>query len=594
MEKTFLEFITAKGNKEIINVLCRIRAREADKRSKDDKMKRLSSEYKCSKGYVKHKESSLIYQIMPPRRKWVQLGQSNRTHKGDFSQRITSYDYNKKAIIITILRDLKKCPESPYIGKLKEFIADFVKWVKGEDFAFNNIEVIPIPKRYEDKVVECRPVTMFTDLKESLLLVLINKFLTHHFDNWFYEESLAFRSKRLYHGMEKVTSHHDAVSRICDYREKFAGKDIYVAECDIKKFYDTVSHQIVRRAFNKLFKRLESRNGYKYDLEKKIVWAFLRCYTFPRNVLRPSEQKSYWERRGIFKGEFKWVKKELISEGLYKKNSITKARIGVPQGGALSGLIANAVLDAVDKRVEGVLTEEDLYLRYCDDMILLSTDKERCESIFMEYQNSMKELRLISHKHSAEVYKRRTFWKNKTKLPYLWGIGAVEAPEWIGFVGYEIKRDGCIRIRKKSLHREIKKQREYATNLFEKLKNLKRVSDDTIAASVINHLINMSVGRVTIWNAAYIHYEQCWMNGFRGLNDNKYSRRQIKMLDCCRNNTIKIAVEKFKGQNLSDERKEKYKGGSKKKDERLCGAVRFYGKPYSYFYHFLRIVEKRS
>ena len=596
MKNTFLEFITDSNYKEIVEVLCRMRAREADRRGETDKMKRLSSEYgKKTKTKKKKRGLPLIYQLMPPRRQWIELNYEERTREVDAGkrQRLTTFDYNKKALGETIRRDRKKRPSNAYLARLDAFIAEFIEWVQSDGFAITQVSVVPIPKKYEkDGHVECRPVTMFTDLKEAVLLVLINKFLTRQFDGWFYNESLAFRAKRLYHGEMKPTTHHDAIERIAEYRQRFADRELFVAECDMKKFYDTVSHREVRKAFNALFGKLQRKNGCRYDLEKKLVGAFLQCYTFPKNVLQLNNQRAYWIEKKIKGGYFKWVKKELVAEGLYKERSIRSARVGVPQGGALSGLIANAVLDAVDKRVERMLTDEDLYLRYCDDMILLSTDRDRCERIFEVYQQTLKELRLVPHPPSTDVFNRRKFWVDKTKKPYLWALGRADAPEWIGFVGYEIKRDGCIRIRKKSLNNEIKKQRKYAVDLFEKLKGLKRVSDDSINASITNHLINMSVGRVTLWNADYIAHELCWMNGFRGLNDNPYARRQVKRLDRCRNNTIQIATKKFEAQKLDETHREEYKSGTKKKDERLTGAVRFYGKPYSYYYHYKRVTKK--
>lgn len=587
-----MEYITANDNKAIVEVLCRMRAREADRRGDDDKIRRLASEFKPINKGRKHKDLPQIYQIMPPRRKWVQLDYEGRTRvTAERRQRLNSFDYNKKAIRETLYRDRKNRSDYPYLVRLDTFIVDFLEWVKSDDFTISNVKVVPIPKKYEKNgKIECRPVTLFPDLRESVLLVLINKFLTKQFDGWFYDESLAFRSKRMYHGEIKPTTHHDAVERICEYRNRFPEKELFVAECDMKKFYDTVSHRIVRKAFNALFKKLESKTGCKYDLEKKLVYAFLKCYTFPKNVFRLNNQKTYWRERNI-NGYFKWVKEELIEDRLYKVRSISNARVGVPQGGALSGLIANAVLDAVDKQVESMLTDEDLYLRYCDDMILLSTDKNRCGSIFAEYQRVLKELRLVPHSPHEGTFHRRKFWADKSKSPYRWDLGRDDSPEWIGFVGYEIKRDGSIRIRKKSLKKEIKKQRKYTTDLFQKINKLNRVGDDTITASIINHLINMSVGRATIWNASYIQHELCWMNGFRGLNDNKYASRQVKMLDRCRNNTIRVATKKFKKQELKEDQIEEYISGSKKKDERLTGAVRFYGKPYSYYYHYTRIIK---
>lgn len=596
MAQTFVDFITAESNKAIVEVLCKIRANEAEKRGKEDKIKRLSSEYRTPWD-KKSKSLKQIFQIMPPRRTWVQLEKGERTHKDVAGyQRISSLDYNKKALLHTIRRDRKNKPQSDYLMRLDQFIADFMDWVTSDELEFQNIVVVPIPKKYEKGKIECRPVSMFTDLKEAVVLVLINKYLTRLFDSRFYEESLAFRAKRLYHGQKVYTNHHNAIERICEYRNRFDSRNIFVAECDMKKFYDTVSHKIVRKTFNNLFKHFEIKNHCKFLVERKIVNAFLNAYTFPRNVdvFNRRTRQQYWKDNRITGGYFKWVQKELVEEGLYKETSVRRSKVGVPQGGALSGLIANAVLDVVDKKVESMLTNEDLYLRYCDDMILLSTDKQRCRKIFDVYKESLKQIRLLPHNPSNAPYDKKSFWEAKTKRPYKWALGCDNSPEWIGFVGYEVKRDGCVRIRKRSLYNEIKKQRKYGASLYVKINGLKRVSNDTITASVTNHLINMSVGRACIWNANYIQHELCWINGFRQLNDNKYIRRQIRLLDRCRNNSIRVTALKFGLTEKPYDQVEKYKANSKKKDERLSGAVRFYGTPYSYYHHFLRTVQQKS
>jgi hypothetical protein len=82
----------------------------------------------------------------------------------------------------------------------------------------------------------------------------------------------------------------------------------------------------------------------------------------------------YWESYSIPNGVFKWVDNELSELGYY--SSIENERIGIPQGGALSGLIANIILNVADKVV---LETGAFYLRFCDDMIILHPDKSNCE-----------------------------------------------------------------------------------------------------------------------------------------------------------------------------------------------------------------------
>ena len=49
------------------------------------------------------------------------------------------------------------------------------------------------------------------------------------------------------------------------------------------------------------------------------------------------------------------------------------------------------------------------------------------------------------------------FWDAKSKRPYRWGTGWGNSAQWIGFLGYEISRDGQIRLRKSSIAGQAEK-----------------------------------------------------------------------------------------------------------------------------------------
>ena len=49
----------------------------------------------------------------------------------------------------------------------------------------------------------------------------------------------------------------------------------------------------------------------------------------------------------------------------------------------------------------------------------------------------------------------KKFWKGKSKPVFLWGPGEGNASEWIGFVGYEINRNGGTRLRLSTLDKKF-------------------------------------------------------------------------------------------------------------------------------------------
>lgn len=297
-------------------------------------------------------------------------------------------------------------------------------------------------------------------MKDKIILSIINKYLTEIFDKCFIDESFAFRYKRLINGVCMSPTHHDPVNEIITYRERLKEENLFVAECDMKNFFDTVNHSIIK----KTFKQLSEGRAIKVDSQiefknaKRILYDYLDSYTFNKNVLPLNDKQEYFDKYNIKKGEFKWVKEELISNNYYKK--LSNAKIGIPQGGALSGLIANMVLNGVDKKV---LKHQDnshslLYVRFCDDMLIMHPDQKICEKAFNEYLNGLKLKKLVVHKPELPPFlSPNNFWKHKSKGCYKWDDNAEAGSPWIGFVGYEIHHKGYLRVRKSSLLKEMRK-----------------------------------------------------------------------------------------------------------------------------------------
>ena len=50
-----------------------------------------------------------------------------------------------------------------------------------------------------------------------------------------------------------------------------------------------------------------------------------------------------------------------------------------------------------------------------------------------------------------------SFWHAKSKHVYLWGHGMGDSSDWVGFVGYEMRRTSEIRVRKDKINSEAKR-----------------------------------------------------------------------------------------------------------------------------------------
>lgn len=490
---------------------------------------------------------------------------------------------NWLAIKWTVEKDLASGEALPYMEKLKCFVRTIQDRVREEHFAFD----VPILFPNVKDECSCRPLCKFEGIEDSVIMILANKYLTELFNDLFYEESLAFRSKRMYHGEKNcVTAHHHAIVRMKEYRQRFGGKRLYVSECDLQKFYDTVSHSVVRKCYYGLMKKALKKNpGLRFDEINRVFDAYLKCYSFPKSVYCKNEDKTFWEENKIDEKHrcFKWVDTKLLAKS---PKGLMHLQIGVPQGGALSGLIANMVLDSVDWQVKRKMTDRDLYLRYCDDMIIISTSKARCKELFSIYYNGTKRLKLVPHEPERNLeFGQKTFWKGKSKDAYPWAMERKDAAEWIGFVGYEMRRDGALRIRKKSFRKELDKQTKVVfEKTLDKIKAKERVSNDSLLSSLESKLISMSVGKISVWNASYMESEMCWSSGFKELEMNPVLEKQLRELDRHRWMMLGAAKRRIegkkKGNSVVRKDMEQIEDDNKNPDK--------HGIVHSYYYQFAR------
>jgi len=531
------EYIT---DERIIFYLCRIRAKHAKQRSKKHLVHLLSNseDYNYHLNTKKQKERidddlQLLNGMLPSRKKWKKLNKSKRYQKNN--QRINSVDYNVNSLLLTIDYYRKNYPEEQFLKNLDDFIKDLRESINDPNYIIENPTIIPKLKGEKHPVKnKCRPISLFR-LKDRLIISFTNKYLTEVFDSYFYSKSFAFRAVQTKGDDKYVLTHHDSIQEILDYKDGYKGKRLWVSECDISKFYDSVHHTIVKKRFKHLINKVKKEKPKEYDERaERIFYKYLESYSFVKNVLPYNKDNTeYWqEKHKIPGGYFGWVEEDLIKLKFFK--NVKTAKIGVPQGGAISGLIANLVLDYADTQVLNLKISNLCYVRFCDDMVIIHPSQKKCESASRVYSESLKKLHLIPHDFKKDLKNTsNSFWSDeiKSKYPYKWSTNYTDSFPWFGFVGYEIHYSGDLRVRKSSLLKEKKKQKEVVTQILNAIQAGKRKNDGTICESAENRLIGMSVGRVTMKNFENIENDMCWVNGFVKLSDNRHLRAQLKDLD---------------------------------------------------------------
>ena len=564
-------------HKVIIKTLCKYRIKHAKKRHKYHLLRDISLHTRSLTFLTnKHICPTELSELFPSRRKWLRPNLEERRKFNNSQELNISALY--KTVITTHIKVSKYEIEPPiWYVNLSSFIENIkIKIKDPENHYIRSPTIIPIRKDNVKECKVCRPISEY-NLIDRIIIGLTAKYLTDAFDPLLHSCSYAFRSARL----GEVKTHHDTISEILNYQNEKKTQNIWVAECDLKKFFDCVNQKLIINTFETFEAKIIALGGKIDENAKKIFLQYLTSYSFSKDVY-PLNENRYCDEFGIEGGKFEWPYDELKSE--FYGDSIDSEIIGIPQGGALSCLIANLILHDVDDYVDGIPKDSDLlFLRFCDDMVLLHTSKEKCEAGLQRYSKKVKEIKLLIHNPEViEVYDKH-FWRTKSKSPYKWSYDTADEVNvpWLAFVGYQIRYDGLIRVRKKSFLKETRKQKKEVGEVLnslghspknkEKINEVSRKSKRQQIFALESRLISMSVGRINLYNYKSAKPGLCWTNGFKKLTSNFVSKSQSKQLDRLRGYNLYRFKKELK--NLTNE--------SKNPDNKSKNF--YFGHPFSYY-----------
>lgn len=557
------------SDKELIKILCRKRAVAAKKVHNDHFLRNISKNANSPHAQLKKE----IFSFFPPRNSWIRLNKHERKIRG-----LNALDMNVIQLERTVWREIKKCnrlgsqyPE--WLQKLLDLIEKIRTDVLDEksDYKISKPKIIPVLKDKKENTY--RPITVF-QINDSIIISQVSNYLSNCLNPLFSDSSYAFRIQ----GRElKEFNHHRAIEDIIEFRLKTT-KSLFVTECDIKKFYDCLNHSTIKEEFQLITN--EAKESLQIPLNSRAIQLFesyLSCFSFNNEI--KNKEGDLLNAFGILNGTIPWVDEyELLD---VKSNPKTD-RIGVPQGGAISCLISNIVLTPVDRAIEANSDKNTFYARFCDDMVLMHTNKKKCESLLRIYQSALKDVKLISHRPLGFSEYGKEFWDEniKSKLPYKWAINYTTKDctkknvPWLSFVGYQIRYDGVIRVRNKSIKKELKKQVSETDKIIKLVKKLPRINSRAIKFRLHQRLISMSVGRVRF---GLSNNSMCWCAGFKALKSKPNLTNQIRRLDRNREKQIK-RLELF----LRDVKTPNRKVG------RAIKTLKHYGHNYSYHKQFTK------
>ena len=489
--KTLLEFA---DEKMLTRLLVKERAK-CRKKNRDSKDHGLDKE--CALDDLKLAQQ--LSRMMPPRHTWVKPRRRKKLANG-----VSDRSRNAaRALWLTIERDRKRRRkegvEPDYLRELDGYVDRIRRRLTDGNLSLTAPRLIPILKDVTETKTEvnvmCRPLSTYRELEDKIVLAVTSRYLTRYLDGMLHENILSYRAPRDFDGERmRVTDFNDGIRLIREYVKRHKGERIYAADCDIKKFYDIIPHRVVTECFERMLAGTDlSQEGREQVM--RVVRAYLKSYNFYENALRVAD-----EHREVFcKLNRRFARKQKTTTRWRRETKTVnytlgwvdelrglteeeKRQIGVPQGGALSLLVANVVLNDVDRVIVEKQDEARLFVRFCDDMILLHTDEQECRRLMEAYTDSLTRHGLYYHEMqnvgSAKVAEEgrrgertsRKFWKQKSHKTFLWGDGSGDSNRYIGFLGYEMRRDGRLRLRRSNIKRMEEKLRRvrYALKRYSK------------------------------------------------------------------------------------------------------------------------------
>jgi len=301
---------------------------------------------------------------------------------------------------------------------------------------------------------------------DRMIQQAIAQILNGVFDHTFSESSYGFRRGRSAHG---------AIYAAQEYISEGYG---YVVDMDLEKFFDRVNH-------DKLMSLIAKRVGDKRLL--KLIRRYLESGIMINGV-------------------------EVMSED------------GVPQGGPLSPLLSNIMLDELDKELE---KRGHRFVRYADDCNIYVKSKRAGQRVY-------------------ESIKR--FLETKLKLKVNEGKSAVDKPERRKFLGFSFyrKKDGELRIR---IHpRSYQRLRE----------KVKRVTSRSWGVSMeyrLKKLAEITNGWVNYFGIADGVSKLSALDGWIRRRLRSCIWKQWKRIKTKVNNLIKLGLTKQKAREFANTRK---------------------------------------
>lgn len=555
--------------KDLINFLVRERLKVTEKRKKHLKQGKPASTF------LSHQT---ILRICPPRRQWARF-RPQRKQRRDLQRS----EIRARSLAVCLYQGLQK----PW-DQRPRWARDLCQVIEKLDQRYRSgttlefPRLIPIEKgpptlsptrsspqpaqKETSPAKKYRVIVVQENFIDRMLHSLVSRYLLRVFRPSF--------SKNVY-GLRRNQTSSDAIAQLIDYRQRFFGKVLWSSEVDIQQFFDTVSHKQVLASFQQY---QQMHLGPETTIEAPalaVLDNFLQQYSFNK------VEEILFDRWGL---------DSLMDRDL--RNRLLELHgpfgYGIPQGSPFSGLIANLLLSAADHAVEEVLRSspvEGFYARFVDDVILLHPQSEICQKMHTAYESALQDLGLFSHPAQDQVSVHpEEYLDQKTLLPYPWchPTEAQGAHRWVAFLGYHLREDQQVRLRRSTFEKELHRQKEIVDDALQQLNQPERIrqlqeaeqrnkGQFSLAYLAEMRLVARTVGLDLLQGKSHLQLRTCWNAAFPHLGANQHGATQLRELDRHREKQLRRLRARLREVGLNDAWPEHSIHG------------RFCGHPFSYY-----------
>ena len=273
---------------------------------------------------------------------------------------------------------------------LREHRLELLRQIKDGKYKPSPVRRVEIPKEEKGKVRKLGIPTVV----DRMIQQAIAQVLTPIYEPQFSESSFGFRPKR---------GAHDALKQC----QRYANEGyLYVVDMDLEKFFDTVC-------------------------QSKLI-----------EVLS----------RSIKDGKVISLIHKYLNVGIVRQGIFERSEQGVPQGGPLSPLLSNIMLNELDKELE---KRGHKYVRYADDCMILCKSRRSAE------RTKASITRYIEEKLFLKVNREKTRVSHISQVKYL------------GYGFYRYKGECRLKVHKKSIAK-MKERLRAITNRGKAISNEER------------------------------------------------------------------------------------------------------------------------